>query len=646
MGERLASVFLSYVREDAEKARALAALLERAGHSVWWDRQIKGGAQYSAEIEAALDAAEKVVVLWSAKAVGSAWVRDEAAAGRDTGRLVPVTLDGTAAPLGFRQFQTIDLSRWNGRSNAPQMKELQDAIGAPGPAPVPAPAAARKGHASLSRPMLLGATAFLAIAAAAALAWAFWPSGTATPAFAIIAADGSAASQQLAADVATRVAGLRDPSAADFHVTDAGPSQSDKGYALKVGAGSAGGRGQTLTLLSGKDNAILWSASLDLPQGNPNDIAQAIAVTAERALSCAADALSYRRETISQETLKLYLAGCSNFDAAYGSNSSNEAIATLFKQVIAKAPHFAAAWSKLFTVEIEDLSDPFDEALPREVRSQLSEARRLGIDIPEAYALKASLLSPIDFLGFFRTLDEGIAKFPDSAFLYRFRGERYSYVGRMNDAVADTNQALQLDPLSPANHQEFANELAYSGDQAAGYAELRKAEQLWPNSLTVGMARYRMDLRFGDPHEAQALYLKYAAQTAQNPAQAKFIQARINPTPDNIEAALEAERKINRQIPPFTSSLAQALAYFGRKDEVIDLMINYPGGKYREWFGYNAEVMFRPYMRNVWRDPRSMAGAAHVGLLHYWKTSGKWPDFCFDPTLPYDCKKEAAKYPV
>src|SRR3954464_12255000 len=108
----MASVFLSYVREDGEKARALAAILERAGHSVWWDRQIKGGAQYSAEIEAALDAAEKIIALWSAKSVASAWVRDEAAAGRDTGRLVPVTLDSTQPPLGFRQFQAIELDHW------------------------------------------------------------------------------------------------------------------------------------------------------------------------------------------------------------------------------------------------------------------------------------------------------------------------------------------------------------------------------------------------------------------------------------------------------------------------------------------------------------------------------------------------------
>src|SRR5205085_7891824 len=125
----MASVFLSHVREDAEKARTGASVLERSGHSVWCDRVIRGGAEYSDEIEAALNGADKVVVLWSTQSVRSAWVRDEAAAGRDSGRLVPVRLDATAPPLGFRQFQSIDLSRWNGRSNAAEIKDLQDAIG-------------------------------------------------------------------------------------------------------------------------------------------------------------------------------------------------------------------------------------------------------------------------------------------------------------------------------------------------------------------------------------------------------------------------------------------------------------------------------------------------------------------------------------
>lgn len=112
LGEQppMANVFLSYDREDVHRAQPLAAALEQAGHTVWWDRRITPGAEFSKAIEEALASSDIVLVLWSARAVKSHWVRDEAAIGRDTGRLVPASLDGCAPPLGFRQFQTIDLS--------------------------------------------------------------------------------------------------------------------------------------------------------------------------------------------------------------------------------------------------------------------------------------------------------------------------------------------------------------------------------------------------------------------------------------------------------------------------------------------------------------------------------------------------------
>ncbi len=105
----MTKVFLSYDRDDQAGARKIAAALEKAGHQVWWDRNIRGGSEFAQEIERALADARAVVVLWSERSIQSAWVRDEAAAGRDSGRLVPVRIDGCTPPLGFRQYQTIDL---------------------------------------------------------------------------------------------------------------------------------------------------------------------------------------------------------------------------------------------------------------------------------------------------------------------------------------------------------------------------------------------------------------------------------------------------------------------------------------------------------------------------------------------------------
>ncbi len=57
-----------------------------------------------------------------------------------------------------------------------------------------------------------------------------------------------------------------------------------------------------------------------------------------------------------------------------------------------------------------------------------------------------------------------------------------------------------------------------------------------------------------------------------------------------------------------------------------------------------AYLMFRPAFDSFRRDPRFMYVANRIGLVAYWRSSGKWPDFCSDPDLPYDCKAEAAKY--
>ena len=35
--------------------------------------------------------------------------------------------------------------------------------------------------------------------------------------------------------------------------------------------------------------------------------------------------------------------------------------------------------------------------------------------------------------------------------------------------------------------------------------------------------------------------------------------------------------------------------------------------------------------------------AGDLGLVDYWRRSDKWPEFCAEPGLPYDCKVEAAR---
>lgn len=121
-------LFLSYTRAEIDIAGKLRDILQANGFDVWWDQLLAGGETYLQTTEAALEGADSVVVLWSKTAVDSAWVRDEAQRGRERSCLVPVTLDGTMSPLGFRQIQLLDMSAWSGKADAPEVERLLTAI--------------------------------------------------------------------------------------------------------------------------------------------------------------------------------------------------------------------------------------------------------------------------------------------------------------------------------------------------------------------------------------------------------------------------------------------------------------------------------------------------------------------------------------
>ncbi|HVY87372.1 MAG TPA: TIR domain-containing protein [Hyphomonadaceae bacterium] len=139
----MADIFISYAREDAGEAGRLAAALQEAGYSSWWDRNLTSGSRYLKETEAALKASKAVLVVWSKASVESHWVADEAAVGRDENRLAAVTFDGSMPPLGFRQFQVTDFAHWKGAVNEPQFQSLSAGLsrlaspGAPSPGGAP-----------------------------------------------------------------------------------------------------------------------------------------------------------------------------------------------------------------------------------------------------------------------------------------------------------------------------------------------------------------------------------------------------------------------------------------------------------------------------------------------------------------------------
>lgn len=126
----MADIFLSYKREDRDRAQRVEAALQAHGLDVFWDHELlPSTVPYRVALGQELDRARCVLVLWSHRSVDSEWVLDEATQGKEGGKLVCARIDDVKMPLGFRQLQAADLTAWDGDTQADVFQQLVLGIG-------------------------------------------------------------------------------------------------------------------------------------------------------------------------------------------------------------------------------------------------------------------------------------------------------------------------------------------------------------------------------------------------------------------------------------------------------------------------------------------------------------------------------------
>lgn len=638
----MASVFLSYDRDDVEQARHFARTLEVAGHEVWWDLHVRGGAQFSKVIEEALNSADAVVVLWSKRSIESAWVRDEAAVGRDTGRLVPVSIDATDPPLGFRQFQTVDLSKWKGRGRPRQLSTLVEAIDSLAkPRDRQAPVATAQLHRSIPWRFLTVAEIFaFMVIAGLVVAWRTWHPQF-TPVVGVIAADSSPTSGEFARDLVVKLGSLQSARPQSLQIVDATSAGNKADILFQVSSETIGGRPEaTLVLYEGRKGLLLWSDNFNQQSGSLADLQQQLAVSAAQVLDCASEGIYGGGGRLNAPTLKSYLGTC----AAFASASAPELHAQIpqLRSIIREAPRLKGAWGKLLVAEsdfVDMQSTPVSLGARAQISRDIDAARKLDPDLPEAFLAEYALLPRDDLQERGQLLERGVQRNPDSAVLLDARAAFLASVGRMGAAVQDAQRAAQMDPLSPSARDNLVSTLADAGRLEAALQALNQAEEWWPGASNLRMTKFRINLRFGDPKVALALLNTGAIETSGTAIHEDFLQARMNPTSENVDRAIRHAQAVVSDSPDAASSFIQTLAQFDREDDLVRTLLNW---RNMDRVDFITDVLFRPAFRNLHRDTRFMAVAAHLGLLNYWRKSGRWPDFCFEPDLPYDCKKEAA----
>jgi tetratricopeptide (TPR) repeat protein len=120
----MSDIFISYAREDQQRAEMLAQLLGGRGWSIFWDRTIPTGKTWRETVGSELDDACCVIVLWSKTSIESGWVQEEADEAKRRGVLVPILIENVQPPMGFRSIQAAHLENWGGTESTQAFSRL------------------------------------------------------------------------------------------------------------------------------------------------------------------------------------------------------------------------------------------------------------------------------------------------------------------------------------------------------------------------------------------------------------------------------------------------------------------------------------------------------------------------------------------
>jgi DNA-binding winged helix-turn-helix (wHTH) protein/TolB-like protein len=220
--------------------------------------------------------------------------------------------------------------------------------------------------------------------------------------------------------------------------------------------------------------------------------------------------------------------------------------------------------------------------------------------------------------------------------LYSYESWLLSDVGRLREALSSQLVAHANDEWGAPKTAQLARAYANIGNLPAARAWIQKGVQLWPNHS--GIRRYQRHIAgfYEQPSEALATFNSMDAQAPagrdENQIWRSFVKAKaahserlMAETTLQIREAADQE-KISRENEIL---MLAALGETRQALEAANSTLNQR--RFESW------VLFAPVTRNLRQNPGFVDLAARMGLIEYWRETGKRPDFCTSPPTRSEC---------
>jgi TolB-like protein/tetratricopeptide (TPR) repeat protein len=655
-GGAMDRIFLSYARADHAVAEHLANLLASHGYRIWWDRHLVGGEEFAEEIERELERAAAVVVVWSATSVKSRWVRDEASVAGDSGRLVPVTIDETLPPMGFRQFQSVDMAGWTGAKDA-KAAALVAAVErrlATDPKQPSSPALAPSwsspaGRPRLGRPAIVAAIA-MTLALAAGLYLVFFrdrgPTAADTPVFLLLpitTASNDPSLRELASQVGNSIAHRLSQSDLQIQQVASAPRQPGTAGDYKL-SGEVSKSGDlviaTIRLEDAAHGVTVFSKRFEGKNSDLGDFAERVGVQIAGSVAWAAPLMALEKRHPSPPAVLADLIGNLDF------TSDQPPTFLTDKRAAERAPQSAYA-----QVNLAMNTGIYLTAIPKgerqkaiaEASKSAVEAMKLAPEFGDVHAAWCMLHSETFFAECEDRLREGKRIDPGAPFVDAFLSGTMRQVGRFEEAVELTRLNYAQDPYVPTKISMILQAYEFSNEPKEAQELYAKAIRWWPEfqgSFLIHRAMGKFSRSDWDGlktlfEESRGVPLPPFAKGLDQLASAP--KSNSGPVVNSICAS---------DVHAFTAAFCVViLARLGDPDRAYALAEKaFPRrvGATRAQTGQiwlnqpesnPTSFLSWPVAASLRRDPRFLELAQRVGLQAYWQ-SGRLPDFCKPPGEP------------
>jgi DNA-binding winged helix-turn-helix (wHTH) protein len=446
------------------------------------------------------------------------------------------------------------------------------------------------------------------------------------------------ANQALAVRVRDQIAGVL--TARELVVASSGPARG----ARLVVSGTVEQSGDKalvrVHLDDPRSRAVLWQGVFEGAPGLDSPTPERAAAKVTELVVAASEIIESSNDRVRPDALKAFLLGAEGaiegrvlepleYYRSFRDKAANLSIAhSAYAQQLLQAsrlqgPELAQAW-KL-------------EAIAAAKR-----AMELDPKNGSAYIILSQSTDPFDLQTRQTWLLRGLKQVPNGSSLMTNEGLLLASAGRPKEGLPLIRRGLALDPLSQQKTFGDATYLGAIGLVEEGRAMLERARRIWPNNPNEALQTLTFAVHFMSPEDGLKtlgdLQSRHPELAAVAPIWRQYFEALRCGCGQAAAARQIDEAAAAGDISPRFS--VGAISRLGEVDRALDV-----AGRDFDKANYaDVRFLFAQNTAPMRRQPRFMALTAKLGLAAYWKATDRWPEFCAEPGLPYDCKVEAAKY--